>query len=84
MNGVEYSASIMVHIVHATFCICALIKMNHKYLYILFIIIDGNIETNGCSDEEIFIGNKGTGKRRKKDKKRFMHAYICTYVCKLN
>ena len=31
MNGVDYSASIMVHIVHATFCTCALIKkMKHE------------------------------------------------------
>ena len=26
----------------------------------------------GCSDEETFTDNKETGKRRKKDKKRFM------------
>ena len=28
MNGVDYSASIMVRIVHATFCTCALIRKN--------------------------------------------------------
>ena len=28
MNGVDYSASIMVRIVHATFCTCAFIRKN--------------------------------------------------------
>ena len=55
MNGVDYSASIMVHIIHATFCTCALIRKNEPW--------------RGCSDEETFTDNEGTGKRRKKDKK---------------
>ena len=48
----------MVHIIHATFCTCALIRKNEPW--------------RGCSDKETFTDNEGTGKRRKKDKKRFM------------
>ena len=46
MNGVEYSASIMVHIIHATFCTCTLIRKNEPW--------------RGCSDEETFTDNEGT------------------------